>query len=84
MGKKKSKKTTQRAAESDPDYEMEEEVQEEEADEASPSYTIPLQAIAHWPVERQKDIQADAGALGGCSAGLGRRTKALTERSETF
>jgi hypothetical protein len=63
MGKKKSKKTTQRAAESDPDYEMEEEVQEEEANEASPSYTIPLQAIAHWPVERQKDIQADAGAL---------------------
>ena len=66
MGKKNSKKVA-RPAKSDSDWEgSQPAVEEKEADEAQqimPSYTIPLQAIAHWPVEKQKDIQADADGV---------------------
>jgi hypothetical protein len=88
MGKKKSKKA-QRAekSDSDPDFQMEEEVAEEGADEAQaikPSYTIPLQAIAHWPVEAQKDIQADADGVWRMQCRIGEEDEGIDRKVRDF
>jgi hypothetical protein len=66
---------------------MEEEGAEEGADEAQaikPSYTIPPQAIAHWPVEKQKDIQADADGVWRMQCRIGEEDEGIDRKVRDF
>ena len=87
MGKKKSKRAA-RPAKGDSDWEdSQPDVEEQVADEAQqimPTYTIPVQAIAHWPADMQKQIQADADGVWRMQCRLGEDDEGFDRKVRDF
>ena len=87
MVKKKNKKVPrQNKVDSDPEY-SEEEAEEEVAEGAHsimPTYTIPLQAIAHWPADMQKAIQADADGVWRMQCRIGEDDEGFDRKVRDF